>query len=126
MLRTQMMRSGRVLSNICRGLAAAGDIKILSTDEVVEAAAARRADATNSHLVAMYSSYHGGIITDPGLMALPVDDHMANRGHGMFDTGGFADGRFYRLEAHVERILRNAGRANIPHSFTRELSLIHI
>lgn len=113
----------RVLHNTCRALipaAAAAGIKTLSADEVVAAAVARRKDSTNSHLVAMYSSYHGGIITDPGLMALPVDDHMTNRGHGMFDTGGFADGRFYRLDAHVERILRNAGRAQIPHTFTKE------
>lgn len=120
MLRAHRMLSSRVLQTTCRALTAAADIKVLSADEVVEAAAARRADATNSHLIAMYSSYHGGIITDPGLMALPVDDHMANRGHGMFDTGGFSDGRFYRLDAHVERILRNADRANIPHSFTKE------
>jgi 4-amino-4-deoxychorismate lyase len=123
MLRAHSMRHNCVLHGACRGLTAAtaaANIKTLSAEEVVAAAAARRADTTNSHLVAMYSSYHGGIITDPGLMSLPVDDHMANRGHGMFDTGGFADGRFYRLEAHVERILRNAGRANIPHSFTKE------
>ena len=60
----------------------------------------RRAGVDNRHLVAMYSSFHRGIITDPGLMALPVDDHMANRGHGMFDTGTFREGRFYRLGAH--------------------------
>ena len=35
-------------------------------------------------------------------------------------TGSFSDGRFYRLDAHVDRILRNANRAQIPHDFTRE------
>ena len=37
-----------------------------------------------------------------------------------FDTGSFSNGRFYRLDAHVERILRNAGRASIDHPFTKE------
>jgi 4-amino-4-deoxychorismate lyase len=110
----------RVLQNTCRAVTTAAAIPTLTAEEAVAAAAQRRVGAANSHLVAMYSSYHGGIITDPGLMSLPVDDHMANRGHGMFDTGAFANGRFYQLEAHVERILRNAARASIPHSFTKE------
>jgi hypothetical protein len=95
-------------------------IPVLNAQQALAAAADRRAGSENNHLVAMYSSYHRGIITDPGLMALPVDDHMANRGHGMFDTGTFRGGRFYRLGAHVARILRNADRVGIKHDFTKE------
>jgi len=29
---------------------------------------------------AMYSSIHGGVVTDPVLMTLPVDDHLVHRG----------------------------------------------
>ncbi|PQQ12414.1 D-amino-acid transaminase chloroplastic [Prunus yedoensis var. nudiflora] len=35
---------------------------------------------------AMYSSTYGGIILDPALMVIPIDDHMVHRGHGVFDT----------------------------------------
>ena len=33
-------------------------------------------------LYAMYSSLTGGITTDPALMGIPVDDHLANFGQG--------------------------------------------
>ena len=35
---------------------------------------------------AMYSSIYGGIILDPAMMVIPIDDHMVHRGHGVFDT----------------------------------------
>lgn len=35
---------------------------------------------------AMYSSVLGGIVTDPALMFIPLDDHGFHRGHAVFDT----------------------------------------
>ncbi|KAG0446868.1 hypothetical protein HPP92_028635 [Vanilla planifolia] len=42
---------------------------------------------------AMYSSYFGGIILDPAMMVLPIDDHMVHRGHGVFDTAVILNGK---------------------------------
>lgn len=41
---------------------------------------------------AMYSSVFGGIILDPTVMVIPIDDHMVHRGHGVFDTAMLMDG----------------------------------
>lgn len=41
---------------------------------------------------AMYSSIFGGIILDPAMMVIPIDDHMVHRGHGVFDTAIIFDG----------------------------------
>lgn len=41
---------------------------------------------------AMYSSIFGGIILDPAMMVIPMDDHMVHRGHGVFDTAIILDG----------------------------------
>lgn len=41
---------------------------------------------------AMYSSFYGGIILDPAMMVIPIDDHMVHRGHGVFDTAIVLDG----------------------------------
>jgi 4-amino-4-deoxychorismate lyase len=41
---------------------------------------------------AMYSSVYGGIILDPAMMVIPMDDHMVHRGHGVFDTAIILDG----------------------------------
>ena len=71
-------------------------------------------------MLAMFSSYLGGVITDPSLMAVPIDDHMVHRGHGVFDTATLADGRLYRLGIHVDRMLNSAALARIDHPWSAE------
>ncbi|KAF8643727.1 hypothetical protein HU200_066793 [Digitaria exilis] len=61
----------------------------------------------------MYSSVVGGIILEPAMMVVPVDDHMVHRGHGVFDTAMLLDGCLYELDAHLERFLRSAAKARI-------------
>ena len=34
---------------------------------------------------AMYSSVLGGVVLDPLLMQVPLDDHLVHRGDGVFD-----------------------------------------
>jgi 4-amino-4-deoxychorismate lyase len=68
----------------------------------------------------MYSSVLGGIITDPALMVLPLDDHMVHRGHSVFDTAILANGMLYQLDPHLDRFLRSAEMAHIPLPFPRE------
>jgi 4-amino-4-deoxychorismate lyase len=63
---------------------------------------------------AMYSSVLGGIVTDPALMVLPLDDHMVHRGHAVFDTAAIVRGNLYQLDVHLERFLRSAEMARIP------------
>jgi 4-amino-4-deoxychorismate lyase len=86
---------------------------VLTTDTAVERLRqAVHAKATNFY--AMYSSVLGGIVTDPALMVLPLDDHMVHRGHAVFDTAAMVNGMMYQLEAHLERFLRSAEMARIP------------
>ena len=73
--------------------------------------------AKASGFYAMYSSHLGGIVTDPALMVLPLDDHMVHRGHAVFDTAMIVSGKLYQLDAHLERFLRSAELARIPLPF---------
>ncbi|XVF78584.1 hypothetical protein PTKIN_Ptkin14bG0146000 [Pterospermum kingtungense] len=66
---------------------------------------------------AMYSSIYGGIILDPAMMVIPIDDHMVHRGHGVFDTSMILDGYLYELDAHLDRFLRSAAKARISSPF---------
>ncbi|XP_065862021.1 D-amino-acid transaminase, chloroplastic-like [Euphorbia lathyris] len=68
---------------------------------------------------AMYSSVFGGIILDPAMMVIPIDDHMAHRGHGVFDTSIILDGYLYELDVHLDRFLRSAAKAKISSPFPR-------
>lgn len=68
---------------------------------------------------AMYSSVLGGIVTDPALMVLPLDDHMVHRGHSVFDTATLTHGMLYQLDPHLDRFLRSAELARIALPFPR-------
>ena len=67
-----------------------------------------------ANFYAMYSSILGGIITDPALMVVPLDDHMVHRGHGVFDTATLTDGMLYQLDPHLDRLIKSASGARIP------------
>ena len=58
----------------------------------------------SSNFAAMYSSVLGGIVTDPALMVLPMDDHMVHRGHAVFDTAALVNGMLYQLDPHLEAV----------------------
>ena len=58
--------------------------------------------------LAMYSSVLGGVVTDPFLMTIPVDDHMVHRGDGIFEAFKCVNGNIYNLGAHLERLERSA------------------
>ncbi len=74
----------------------------------------------STNFAAMYSSVLGGIVTDPALMVLPLDDHMVHRGHAVFDTAAIVQGNLYQLDTHLERFLRSAEMARIPLPFAPE------
>lgn len=58
----------------------------------------------------MYSTVFGGIVTDPALMVIPIDDHMVHRGDGVFEVFKCVHGRIFNLNAHFAR-LRHAAAA---------------
>lgn len=93
--------------------------RIFTTDEAI----ARLGQVVHSkaaNFYSMYSSVLGGIVTDPALMILPLDDHMVHRGHAVFDTATLIHGMLYQLDPHLDRLLRSAGLARIPLPFPRE------
>ena len=75
--------------------------------------------AKAQNFYAMYSSVLGGIVTEPALMVIPLDDHMVHRGHAVFDTATLTHGMLYQLDPHLDRLLRSAESARIPLPFER-------
>src|ERR687889_2061678 len=73
-----------------------------------------------ANFYAMYSSILGGIVNDPALMVLPLDEHMVHRGHSVFDTATLTHGMLYQLDPHLDRLIRSAQGARIPLPFSRE------
>jgi 4-amino-4-deoxychorismate lyase len=100
-------------------MATARQTPVFTTD-VATARLQQAVHAKATGFYAMYSSVLGGIVTDPALMILPLDDHMVHRGHAVFDTALIANGMLYQLDAHLERFLRSAEMARIPLPFPPE------
>ncbi|KAK2980918.1 hypothetical protein RJ640_001702 [Escallonia rubra] len=97
------------------------DVPLLSCSEAIERLRkTRECYKSKQKYLAMYSSVFGGITTDPAAMAIPMDDHMVHRGHGVFDTAAIMDGYLYELEQHLDRFLRSAHMARITPPFDRE------
>lgn len=67
-----------------------------------------------STYAAMYSSWLGGIVREPSLMLIPVDDHLVHRGDGVFEAFKYVNGRIYLLDQHMERLFNSAAKIYLP------------
>lgn len=66
---------------------------------------------------AYYSTWLGGITTDPALMVLPMDDHMVHRGDGVFEALKAVDRKVFLMPEHLQRLSRSAQSIGISLPF---------
>ena len=83
------------------------DIPVYSSRDLLEHPEKLRRPWHVNYL-AMYSSIWGGLVTDPVLMTVPVDDHLVHRADGVFDVFKCVDGQAYCLKEHLARLERSA------------------
>lgn len=81
-------------------------VPILSFDQIIDDLLSTKHPYYSNYL-AMYSSWYGGIITDPALMMIPLDDHMVHRGDGVFEAIKCTNWNIYLLERHLDRMDRS-------------------
>ncbi len=70
--------------------------------------------------LAMYSNWLGGIVTQPWLMSVPIDDHLVHRGDGVFEATKCEAGRIYLFERHLDRLERSAASIHLQLPISRE------
>ena len=87
-----------------------GLVHRLSFDEVIDRLPTLKRPYHKNYL-AMYSSWYGGIVTDPALMMIPVDDHLVHRGDGVFEACKCVDRKVYALDRHLDRMARSAANS---------------
>lgn len=87
-------------------------LRFTSRDSILEALGNSLNTFENS-ILAMYNSRIHGIIHDPVMMSIAVDDHMVHRGHAVFDTCSVHNGKAYNLNRHLRRLASSAEKARI-------------
>jgi 4-amino-4-deoxychorismate lyase len=87
------------------------NLKVLSQQEAI-AGLARHSYPTRKY-AAMYSSWYGGIVTDPNLMVIPIDDHGFHRGDAVFEAMKCVNGAIYTLDRHLDRMKISASRIGL-------------
>lgn len=93
-------------------------IQTLSFDQVTDRLRSQKNSYSAGYL-AMYSSWYGGIIKDPALMMVPIDDHLVHRGDGVFEAIKCVDGNIYVLDRHLDRLERSANVASLSLPLSR-------
>ena len=88
-------------------------LPVLSTPEAILAAMRAAAHPGQTTYRAFYSSRLRGVVTDPALMVVPIDDRLVHRGHSVFDTLLVVGGKTYLLQQHINRFVRSAKAARI-------------
>ncbi len=85
---------------------------VLAAEDVFKRILAQDLGNSSSYKAA-YISWWGGIVTDPRLMLIPLDDHMVHRGDGVFEAVKAVQGKPYLLEEHLERLKRSAEKISL-------------
>jgi branched-subunit amino acid aminotransferase/4-amino-4-deoxychorismate lyase len=92
---------------------------ILSEDEAIQRLKDLPRPWTSDYL-AMYSNWLGGVVTQPWLMSVPIDDHLVHRGDGVFEATKCESGRIYLLDRHFDRLERSAASIHLELPVNRQ------
>lgn len=67
---------------------------------------------------AFYSSWLGGIVKNPRMMLLPIDDHMVHRGDGVFEAMKAVARSVYLMDEHLQRLFTSAEKIALTSPLT--------
>jgi 4-amino-4-deoxychorismate lyase len=95
----------------------------LESQTVLQRLRDRRPSGAGPHgaYLAMYSSWFGGITTDPALMSVPIDDHMVHRGDAVFEAIKCLSGGIYGLQEHIDRLFISAEKIGLQPPYAKDV-----
>ncbi|HEX7673794.1 MAG TPA: aminotransferase class IV [Bdellovibrio sp.] len=88
-------------------------IPVLTPEQVQKKLLEKSYQAQESYY-AMYSTWWGGIIQNPSLMMVPIDDHIVHRGDGVFEAIKVIEGKVFLLDEHLARLAQSAELIGLP------------
>lgn len=94
------------------------NINVLSSDEWLKGVL-NKSPQVRDNYCAMYSSWWQGIVTNPNLMFVPVDDHQVHRGDAVFEAIKVINQKIYLVKEHLDRLDRSAKAIGLTNPATR-------
>src|SRR5438445_8397046 len=88
-------------------------VVVLSPEQVQKKLLERSYPAQETYY-AMYSTWWGGVIENPSMMLVPIDDHIVHRGDGVFEAIKMVDGKVFLLDEHLQRLAFSAELISLP------------
>ncbi len=96
------------------------NLTVKSSETLLRELTTRPLQAWEDQYRAHYSSYWDGILTDPRLLLIPLDDHMVHRGDGVFEVFRLINNNFYLLKEHLQRLRTSASQIALSIPWTDE------
>lgn len=88
-------------------------LTVLTSEEAIQRLS-RKSHQQHGAYLAMYSTYIDGVVKDPSLMLVPVDDHLVHRGDGVFEAIKCVNGKVFLLDQHLDRLSASAAKIFLP------------
>jgi branched-chain amino acid aminotransferase len=88
-------------------------LTVLTSEEAIQRLSHKTHKQHDAYL-AMYSTYVDGLVKDPSLMLVPVDDHIVHRGDGVFEAIKAVNGKAFLLDQHLDRLVSSAEKIFLP------------
>lgn len=91
-------------------------VPVFSEEQVLEKIMTKKNPFFDDYY-AFYSSWLGGIVKNPHLMLVPIDDHMVHRGDGVFEAMKSIKRSVYQMDQHLKRLFISADKIGIKSPF---------
>lgn len=88
-------------------------LSVLTPEQVQKKLFEQKYPAQESYY-AMYSTWWGGVVKEPSMMLVPIDDHLVHRGDGVFEAIKMIDGNLFLLDQHLDRLALSAQQIGLP------------
>ncbi|MES3038409.1 MAG: aminotransferase class IV [Bdellovibrionota bacterium] len=94
----------------------------MSSFQEINSLDAIRRDGTD--MLVMYNSWAGGLIRNPALMLVPIDDHLVHRGDGVFEAIKVIKDKPWLKDKHLKRLKGSAAYIGLDLSKLPQLEAV--
>lgn len=94
-------------------------MRVLTSEEWVQLLLDKPLNNQQQSYLSFYRLDMNALVLEPGLMQVPMDDHMVHRGDAVFEAFKTVEGKIYLLDAHLDRLFLSAEKIGLTVPLTK-------